>query len=64
MTPVKIKRTPGVCGGRPCVGDTRITVDLLRQLRGLGLSDEKLLEAYPVLTQEHLDAAWAFEENS
>ena len=55
-----IQKTPGVMGGEVCVRQTRITVWVLVGYRKLGLSDQKLFEAYPGLTQEDLEASWAY----
>jgi Uma2 family endonuclease len=34
-----VRQTPGVCGGEPCIRETRYTVSGLVQWRSLGLSD-------------------------
>jgi uncharacterized protein (DUF433 family) len=57
---VTVVRTPGVCGGRARVGNTRITVWLLVQSRQMGASDAELLADFPSLTQAHLQAAWDY----
>lgn len=55
-----IFKTPGVCGGSARVGSFRIPVWVLEGYRQLGATDAKLLEAYPTLSQKHLEAAWAY----
>jgi len=55
-----IESRPDVCGGVPCVGNTRIPVWLLVQARRLGTSESDLLEAYPSLRAEDLTNAWAY----
>jgi uncharacterized protein (DUF433 family) len=56
-----IRKTPGVCGGRACVGRRRITVWGLVESRDLGISDETLLTDFdPPLTRAELDAAWRY----
>ncbi len=66
MTPTTgealIQKTPNVIGGDACIRTTRIAVWMLVGYRQLGLSDERLLEAYPGLNQEDLDAAWRYYE--
>jgi uncharacterized protein (DUF433 family) len=57
-----ITRTPGVCGGDACIRDTRHTVSGLVEWRRLGLSDARILEHHPDLTQADLDAAWGYYE--
>ena len=58
-----IRKTPGVCGGRACVGMRRIAVWSLVDSRNLGVSEEQLLTDFsPPLTREELDAAWRYAE--
>ena len=58
--PAVIRKTAGVCGGSACVGNTRIPVWVLWRLRETGLTDARLLEAYPSLTSQGLSAAWEY----
>lgn len=51
---------PGVRGGEPVVRGTRITVAMLADLEQQGATREELLEDYPALTEESLDAALLF----
>lgn len=55
-----IEVTPGVAGGEPCVGRTRIPVWVLVQARNLGAGDADILRAYPGLQAEDLANTWAF----
>jgi uncharacterized protein (DUF433 family) len=55
-----ITKTPGVCGGRACIAGRRIPVWSLVEYRNLGATDEKILEAYPQLSLQHLRAAWVY----
>ncbi len=56
-----IRKTPGVCGGRACVGHRRIPVWGLVAYRQLGAGDEQLMAQYdPPLTRAELDAAWRY----
>ena len=55
-----IERTPGVCGGDPCVRRTRIPVWLLVRAQQLGSSDEDILVDYPTLSHQDLDNAWHY----
>ena len=55
-----IERTPGVCGGEPCIARTRIPVWLLVHARKLGVSDEELLHDYPSLRPDDLANAFAY----
>src|SRR3954447_17533885 len=56
----RIRHTEGVAGGAACVRDTRIPVWTLVQLQKLGRTEAQLLSDYPGLTQEDLDAVWAY----
>lgn len=55
-----VTRIPGVCGGRACVTGTRIAVWLLEALRRDGATDDYLLDQYPQLTPQLLNAVWQF----
>lgn len=49
-----------VCGGRPCIRDTRIEIAVV--LGGLagGLTIEQIIDHYPQLTREDVLAALAY----
>jgi uncharacterized protein (DUF433 family) len=53
-----VQKTPGVCGGRACIRNTRITVWGLVNSRRLGAADEQILENIVGLTPGDLHAAW------
>ena len=55
-----IEKTPGVCGGDACIVGTRIPVWSLVIDRSLGMSDARILEAFPHLTAADLVNAWAY----
>ncbi|MEI6279092.1 MAG: DUF433 domain-containing protein [Verrucomicrobiota bacterium] len=55
-----IGKTPGVCGGEACIGNTRIAVWMLEDARRQGASEEELLQDYPGLRSADLDTAWAY----
>lgn len=55
-----VQQTPGVCGGRACIRNTRITVWGLVNSRRLGLADEEILSNIVGLTQEDLQVAWDY----
>ncbi|WP_337907174.1 DUF433 domain-containing protein [Iningainema tapete] len=54
-----IKKTSGVVGGDACIGNTRIPVWSLVSDRRLGMSDARILEAFPDLSAADLVNAWA-----
>jgi uncharacterized protein (DUF433 family) len=55
-----IQKSPGICGGEPCVRHTRHTVAGLVEWKKQGLTDARILEHHPDLTQADLEAAWAY----
>lgn len=55
-----IEKTPGVCGGDPCIRRTRHTVSGLVECRQLGMDDDRILVSFPDLSQADLDAAWMY----
>ena len=55
-----IQKTPNVMGGEACIRRTRIAVWGLVEARRLGITDAQLLVDFPTLSQEDLDAAWAY----
>jgi uncharacterized protein (DUF433 family) len=55
-----IEKTPGVCGGDACIRGTRHTVYGLVEWKRLGLTDARILEHHPDLTQADLEAAWDY----
>lgn len=53
----RITVDPNVCSGKPCIKGTRIMVrNILGMLAG-GYTSERILSAYPELTQEDIAAA-------
>jgi uncharacterized protein (DUF433 family) len=56
-----IQKNPDVCGGEACVRHTRHTVPGLVQWRRLGLTDQRILEHHPDLTEADLEAAWLYD---
>jgi uncharacterized protein (DUF433 family) len=55
-----IRRTEGVVGGDARVRNTRIPVWTLVQFKKLGRTGSQLLDDFPGLTREDLDAAWQY----
>ena len=56
----RITAKPDVMMGKPCIKDTRITVELILRKLGAGRSFTEVLEAYPQLSEEDIRAALAF----
>ena len=63
----RITHNPSVMGGKPCIRGLRVTVGTILGLLATGQSRERILQAYPYLEAEDLDAvlayaAWRMEE--
>ena len=63
----RITHYPTVIGGKPCIRGLRVTVGTILGLLASGKSRERILQAYPYLEPEDLDAvlayaAWRLEE--
>ena len=50
---------PSVCAGKPHIAGTRLPVEVLQGLHATGWSRANILEIYPYLTAEQVDAALA-----
>jgi len=59
----RIVTDAGTCGGRPRVKGTRITVEFLLGLKAAGWSEERILENYPHLTREDLQAVFVYAKS-
>jgi type III restriction enzyme len=55
-----VQKSPGVCGRRACIRNTRITVWGLVNSRRLGLADAQILENIVGITPEDLHVAWDY----
>jgi uncharacterized protein (DUF433 family) len=56
----RITHDPSVMGGKPCIRGLRMTVSTVLGLLSTGKSRERILEAYPYLEAEDIDAAIAY----
>jgi len=55
-----VTKTPGVCGGKPCIDDPRIRVNNLLWLHQAALASGQILEHYPDLSLAQVHAALAY----
>lgn len=55
----RITLNPAVMGGKPCIRGLRMTVGTILGLLASGKSRERILQAYPYLKPEDIDAALA-----
>ncbi len=51
---------PDILGGKPTVKGTRISVEFIIQRLAQGWTEAELLENYPRLTHQHLQAVFAY----
>jgi len=51
---------PKVCGGQLCAKGTRVFVTVILDNLAEGASREQILESYPILRAEHINAAIAY----
>lgn len=58
----RIDTDPDICGGRPRVKGTRLTVEFLLGLKAAGWSEAQILENYTHLTGNDLRAVFAFAQ--
>ncbi len=56
----RIVTTPGTLLGRPRIAGTRVSVDFVLELLASGWSSQRILDEYPHLKAEDLQAAYAF----
>ena len=55
----RIESDPAICGGRPRVKGTRLTVEFLLGLKAAGWPETQILDEYPHLSAEDLRAVFA-----
>lgn len=63
----RITHDPAVMGGKPCIRGLRVTAGTVLGLLASGATRERILQAYPYLEPEDIDAvlayaAWRLEE--
>ena len=56
----RITLKPDVCGGRPCIRDTRIEIAVILDGMAEGLTESEIIDHYPQLTLEDIRAALAY----
>lgn len=59
-----IHSDPNVLVGKPVVRGTRLAVEFLLQLKANGWKEEDILENYPSLSKESLQAVFAYAADS
>jgi len=56
----RLQADPAICGGQVCIKGTRIPVSLILDMLAGGDTVEELLEGYPTLSREDINAALAY----
>ena len=56
----RITHDPAVMGGKPCIRGLRITAGMVLGLLAAGQTRERILQAYPHLEAQDLDAVLAY----
>jgi len=56
----RITHDPAVMGGKPCIRGLRVTVGTVLGLLAAGATRERILQAYPYLEAEDIDAVLAY----
>ena len=64
MPMTRITHDPAVMGGKPCIRGLRVTVGTILGLLAKGNSRERILQAYPYLESEEIDAALAWADEN
>jgi uncharacterized protein (DUF433 family) len=64
ITLERIEINPAVMLGKPVIRGTRIPVELLLRKLSEGATENDLLDAYPRLTRQDIQAALAYAANS
>jgi uncharacterized protein (DUF433 family) len=56
----RITIDPNVCFGTPCIRGTRIWVEVIVENLAAGASEQEILNVYPALTADDIDAALTY----
>ena len=56
----RIVSNPAILGGKPCIKGTRLSVEFLMELAASGASRDDIVQAYPRLTWEDVEAAYQY----
>ena len=56
----RVTVNPGVCGGRPCIRDTRIEIAAILDGLAEGLTFDDIVDHYPQVAREDILAALAY----
>ena len=57
---VRIIANPGILGGKPIVEGTRLSVEHILGLLASGMSNQEIIESYPMLNEESIQAVLTY----
>ena len=57
---VRIIANPGILGGKPIVEGTRLSVEHILGLLASGMSNQEIIESYPMLNEESIRAVLTY----
>lgn len=63
MKKAQIVSDPKIFGGKPVIAGTRISVELILDRVASGMSRKEILEDYPHITSEQVEAAVIYAKN-
>jgi uncharacterized protein (DUF433 family) len=58
----RIEINPDILMGKPVIAGTRIPIYLILNLMASGYDEERIIQAYPILTREDIQAALWYAE--
>ncbi len=56
----RISIDPQICHGKPCIKGTRIPVFVLLDALATGMTHQEIIEEYPPVTEEDIQAALCY----
>jgi uncharacterized protein (DUF433 family) len=56
----RITSRPEVCGGRPCIRDTRIEIAVILDGLAEGMTEPEIIDHYPQLTRDDIHGCLAY----
>ena len=56
----RITSSSNVCGGRPCIRDTRIEIAVILDGLAEGMTEPEIIDHYPQLTRDDIHASLAY----
>lgn len=60
----RITLNPDICHGKPTIRNKRYTVDLILELMTAGMTQKEILEDYPALEKEDIEACILYKAPS